>query len=298
MDTMYDESLDYCSAMETLGYVFTCAANDVHTVHVNAVGKDFTTLHSIANEMYDYLAECADTCFEISCECGGCISNINDAANLIDWDSISKNMKRTYSLIDGVQTIIDTLHIITCEIEYFYNMCPSNVQSTLDEWQRYLTSKMNYFLGRIVQCESDVCSDSMCSTHVYATESIMLRNTRHKKPCVCEHLEYLKLGQSYRNFCQVEDHIDDYNCDTLTLKPGDCIIRDFQFGHLPNGGNKGYIPYEVVDIEYDRDSDVSGYRDVRKRLHLYDGHEDFYIECYNDRFNGIFHKLKRSSIKK
>ena len=63
-------------------------------------------------------------------------------------------------------------------------------------------------------------------------------------------------------------------------------------------GNKGYIPYEVIDIEYDREEDTQGYYDARKRLHLFDGFEDFYVECYNERFNGIFHKLKKSSVKK
>jgi hypothetical protein len=116
---------------------------------------------------------------------------------------------------------------------------------------------------------------------------------------VCEHLDKLKLGQSYTMFCQVEDHIDDYNVDPLTLKEGDYIIRDFQFGHLPNGGNKGYIPYKVNAIVYDDVSDKSGYHDRRTRLELTDDVDDpFYVVVQNDRFNGMFHKLKKSSIQK
>ena len=115
---------------------------------------------------------------------------------------------------------------------------------------------------------------------------------------VCEHLDKLKLGQSYTLFCQVEDHIEDYNCDPINLKAGDYIIRDFQFGHLPNGGNKGYIPYKVVDVVYDDISDKGGYYDRRTRLELDDGEDYFYVVCQNDRFNGMFHKLKNSSIQK
>lgn len=297
----YSDYVDIASAMEpiadvsgvyedleALGFVLMLASNDIHTIHINAHGKDFTRLHLETDELYKQLNEYSDTCLEMCCEDGHFIHNLNNAKDCLTQWSIEVPDCEGFTLVDGIRVTTEILNNVIVAISELYNDCTTDIQSTLDEWLRYLNSKMNYFLGRILQ-------ESKKRTN----ESIMNRNTRHdKKKFVCEHLDYLKLGQPYKMFCQVEDHIDDYNCDTVSLKPGDFIIRDFQFGHLPNGGNKGYIPYEVIDIEYDRDDDNGGYWDARKRLHLYDGYEDFYIECYNERFNGIFHKLKKSSVKK
>lgn len=275
--------------LEALGFVFTLASNDIHTIHVNACGENFQELHESADELYKLFNDYADTCFEMCCEDGHYIHNINDAGNLISsWNRFNFG-ERGFDIYAGTQGIIDVLHDVTIAISELYPTAESDIQSTLDEWLREIKSKMNYFLKRVVECKDQ---------YVATNESMMLRNTRHdKKPCICEHLDHLELGRSYKQFCQVEDHIEDYDCDTIDLKKGDYIIRDFQFGHLPNGGNKGYIPYKVIDIEYDRDEEASGYFDGRKRLHLFDGYEDFYLVCQNERFNGIFHKLFKKSVK-
>lgn len=278
---------EFYEDLEALGFVFTLASNDIHTIHINACGENFAELHESADELYKLLGDYADNCFEICCEDGHFIHNINDAKDLIEWDSFNFG-ERGFDIVAGTQAVIDVLNNVVECIAELYDDATSDIQSTMDEWIRTLSSKMNYFLGRVVNCRESSPTN----------ESMMLRNTKHdKRRCVCEHLDYLKLGQPYKMFCQVEDHIEDYNCDTVDLKKGDYIIRDFQFGHLPNGGNKGYIPYKVEDIEYSRDDDNGGYHDARKRLHLFDGYEDFYIDCYNERFNGIFHKLKKSSVK-
>lgn len=287
IDTAEKPVVSVYDNLEALGFVFLLASNDIHTIHVNAKGKNFTRLHLEADELYKQLGDYGDTCLEMCCEDGHFINSINDAKSLLGWHDYNIN-KVGFTLETGIPVIIQILDDVAAEITDFYDEASSDIQSTLDEWLRYIDSKKNYFLGRIMQ-ESKKRSTK---------ESIMLKNTRHdKKKTVCEHLDYLQLGKCYKMFCQVEDHIDDYDCDTVNLKKGDYIIRDFQFGHLPNGGNKGYIPYKVIDIEYDRDDDNGGYWDARKRLHLYDGKEDFYIECYNERFNGMFHKLKKSSVK-
>lgn len=289
VDDMVDSNVNnFYENLEALGFVFTLASNDVHTIHVNACGENFKELHETANTLYDLLGDYADTAFEMCCEDGHYIHNINDAKDMLTYWKVFNVGERGFDIYTGTQAIIDILNDVVVAITELYPDAPTDIQSTFDEWLRELKSQMNYFLKRVTECKTK-----------YATESIMLRNTRHdRRRCVCEHLDYLKLGQPYKMFCQVEDHIDDYNCDTVDLKKGDYVIRDFQFGHLPNGGNKGYIPYEVVDIEYDRDDDTQGYYDARKRLHLFDGFDDFYVECYNERFNGIFHKLKKSSVKK
>jgi DNA-binding ferritin-like protein len=278
--------------LEALGFVFLLASNDIHTIHINAKGKDFTRLHIEANEVYDKLNEFGDTCLEMSVEDGHFIHSINGAKEIVSWDCPDIG-QRGYNLVDGVNEMIRILDGVATSISELYNDVSSDIQSTLDEWLRYIDSKKNYFLGRILQ-ESR-------KRRRRRNESIMsasVRNARrNRNALVKESLDHLELGKCYKDFYMVEDHIDIYDCDTADLKKGDYIIRDFQFGHLPNGGNKGYIPYRVEDIVYERDEDTQGFWDSRKRLHLYDGEEDFYLDVYMERFNGMFHKLKKSSVK-
>lgn len=278
--------------LESLGFVFLLASNDIHTIHINAKGKDFTRLHLEANEVYDKLNEFGDTCLEMSVEDGHFIHSINGAKELVSWDCPDIG-QRGYNLVDGVNEMIRILDGVATSISELYDDVSSDIQSTLDEWLRYIDSKKNYFLGRILQ-ESK-------KRRRRRNESIMsasVRNARrNRNTLVKESLDHLELGKCYKDFYMVEDHIDVYDCDTADLKKGDYIIRDFQFGHLPNGGNKGYIPYKVMDIVYERDEDTQGFWDSRKRLHLYDGEEDFYLDVYMERFNGMFHKLKKSSVR-
>ena len=255
-------------------------------------GENFQELHETADELYKLLNEYSDTCLEMCCEDGHYIHNLNDAKDLLDWECCDCSEK-PFTLKVGIQAIIDVLHDVTISIAELYPDCPSDIQSTMDEWTRTLNSKMNYFLNRVVEV-----NHIFTQTNENMMSQYIVRNRRKRKG-ICEHLDKLKLGQSYTMFCQVEDHIDDYNVDPLTLQEGDYIIRDFQFGHLPNGGNKGYIPYKVNAVVYDDVSEKNGYHDRRTRLELVDDVDDpFYVVVQNGRFNGMFHKLKKSSIQK
>ena len=280
----------YCE-LEKLGLVLLLASNDIHTIHINATGKDFTRLHLDADELYKQLNDYGDTCLEMSVEDGHFINPINKACEITGWNCCNVS-QQGYQLIDGTREIVRILGDVSSRISEIYDCVDTNIQSTLDEWSRYIDSKRKYFLGRILQ-------ESKKRKKNESVMSASVKNMRrNRKALMRESINKLELGKSYKDFYQVEDHIQDYDIDIVDLKKGDYIIRDFQFGHLPNGGNKGYIPYEVVDIEYDRDEDKQGYWDARKRLHVYDGEEDFYIEVYNERFNGMFHRLKKSSIKR
>lgn len=289
-----EEEFNMYEGLEAVAFIFTLASNDIHTIHINACGENFKELHESADELYKLLNDYADECFEMCCEDGHYIYSINDAKELIGdkWKNYDCG-DRPFTIKKGTQTIIDILHDVTGFLSELYPDCTSDIQSTMDEWTRTLNSKMNYFLNRVVEVNHifSQTNEGMMSQYI-------VRNRRKKKG-ICEHLDKLKLGQSYTMFCQVEDHIDDYNVDPLTLQEGDYIIRDFQFGHLPNGGNKGYIPYKVNAVVYDDVSDKSGYYDRRTRLELVDGVDDpFYVVVQNGRFNGMFHKLKKSSIQK
>ena len=281
-----NEAVQIYEDLEALGFVFMFASNDIHTIHINACGENFKQLHEAADELYKLLNDYSDHCLEICCEDGHYIHSLNDAKDYVNWEFCDCGEK-PFTLKNGIQCIIDILNNVVVAITELYNDVPSDVQSVFDEWIRTLDSKMNYFLGRIVEVN-----------RIFATESMMnpyLKRSR-QRACLKEGFAKLKLGQPYKMFCDVEEHIEDYNCNPLDLKVGDYVIRDFQFGHLPNGGNKGYIPYEVTDIVYDDTSECNGYHDRRTRLELSDGNEYFYIVCQNDRFNGILHKLFKNSI--
>ena len=80
------------------------------------------------------------------------------------------------------------------------------------------------------------------------TESVMNMAIRkhYKERSVCtESLESFEVGKRYPDFEMLEPFIINYDVDLNDLEVGDIIIRDWQYGHLPN---TGYIPMEVLDI--------------------------------------------------
>ena len=60
-------------------------------------------------------------------------------------------------------------------------------------------------------------------------------------------LSCYEIGKRYPDFEMLESFITEYDVDPTTLKEGDIIIRDWQYGHLPN---TGYRPMRVLE-EFD-----------------------------------------------
>ena len=58
-----------------------------------------------------------------------------------------------------------------------------------------------------------------------------------------EHMEKFQLGKRYPDFDILEPFIEEYDVDLNTLKLGDIVIKDWQYGHLEN---TGYRPCMVV----------------------------------------------------
>ena len=80
------------------------------------------------------------------------------------------------------------------------------------------------------------------------TESIMnmaVRKHFKERSAYNEGLEVFQIGKRYPDFSMLEPFIVDYDVDLSNIEIGDIIIRDWQYGHLPN---TGYIPMEVIDI--------------------------------------------------
>lgn len=83
-------------------------------------------------------------------------------------------------------------------------------------------------------------------------ESIMNMAVRkhYKERMNCtESLEAYEIGKRYPDFSMLEPFIINYDVDLSEVEVGDILIRDWQYGHLPN---TGYIPMEVIDIPNDR----------------------------------------------
>ena len=83
-------------------------------------------------------------------------------------------------------------------------------------------------------------------------ESIMNMSVRKhfKERSNCtEGLEIFQIGKRYPDFEMLEPFIIDYDVDLDNVEVGDILIRDWQFGHLPN---TGYIPMEVIDTSNGR----------------------------------------------
>lgn len=70
-----------------------------------------------------------------------------------------------------------------------------------------------------------------------------IRNNKKSDSISCS-LQCYELGKRYPDFNMLEPFIEEYNTDPTKLQKGDIVIRDWQFGHLPN---TGYRPVIVVE---------------------------------------------------
>ena len=68
---------------------------------------------------------------------------------------------------------------------------------------------------------------------------------RRKEQIQTEGLTNFEIGKCYSDFNMIESFIEEYDADLTSVKIGDILVRDWQYGHLPN---TGYRPIEVVDI--------------------------------------------------
>jgi len=92
-------------------------------------------------------------------------------------------------------------------------------------------------------------SDYALSNESLMKESIMNMSVRkhYKERMNCsEGLECFEIGKRYPDFSMLEPFIINYDVDLNDVEVGDILIRDWQYGHLPN---TGYIPMEVIDID-------------------------------------------------
>lgn len=120
-------------------------------------------------------------------------------------------------------------------------------------------------------------------------ESIITPWSRMKRDAYCESgnccsLDKVELGEEYPDFYMIEGLIEDYDVDLTTVKVGDILIRDFQFGHLKN---TGYIPVKVVE----------SFDGMNIKVQTAD--EKIHSICADPYLvkDTVYHKLSKSSLK-
>ena len=77
--------------------------------------------------------------------------------------------------------------------------------------------------------------------------TIQIRNSNRRNMMESDSLSCYEIGKRYPDFEMIESFIEEYNVDPTKLNIGDIIIRDWQYGHLPNTGYRPYIVVEEFD---------------------------------------------------
>jgi DNA-binding ferritin-like protein len=95
-----------------LGKVLNQSANNVKTIHFNAVGSHFDRLHQIAGDLYDELSEDFDTAVEMYLES----SETAIAENPNTYEAVIPFIEnKKYNFEDGIRELGNIIHEV---IEY------------------------------------------------------------------------------------------------------------------------------------------------------------------------------------
>ena len=147
VNLMSDASYD---KIAILGYACTLAANDLHHIHLCAVGNDFQEIHDTADNYLAIMRTLNDFCLEVAREGGIETENETYALDILkdagyDWQVSNGSSYNFTEAFEEMQLILSDI----CE-------CISNVRDTdevtydvasvLDKYLRDLTQAVNYFI--------------------------------------------------------------------------------------------------------------------------------------------------------
>jgi hypothetical protein len=126
--------------------------DDIHYVHFNCRGKEFKTVHELAKEYYDQLADDFDNITELCMEYGMSVPNPIHAAELLNYVPLSSDHGFSYSegigimrsLISSLLVFINGLHESVDDV---------NLKIYLEDLIQYWSKQCNYILARM---EADV----------------------------------------------------------------------------------------------------------------------------------------------
>ena len=164
-----------------LGYTCTLAANDLHHIHLCAVGDKFQEIHTDAEEYMYRIQELGDFCFELAKEGGLQLYNETNALEVLkdsgnDWKVLEDNeydFDRAYENMSDIFTNISEFIMTIQKLEGI----TTDVSSKLDEYLREFTKIVNYFIEKKLNNSNDILvSDTVDTT--YATAESFRRNGR------------------------------------------------------------------------------------------------------------------------
>lgn len=162
-----------------LGYACTLAYNDLHHIHLCAVGDKFQEIHQDAEVYYDKVSELNDFCLELAKEGGLELYNETNAYDVIkdagnDWaveESRSYNFKQAYTAMSNI--LSDLCQFITL-IEDMDGVT-SDVISVLDDYLRDFTKAVNYFIANKLNTEDDILTgevESYKRGHIHESHKV------------------------------------------------------------------------------------------------------------------------------
>lgn len=128
---------------ESLVALFTSAIKmyrNLYMIHWLSYGNDMEKLHLLAEELYTELIKQIDAIGELLVEKTGTIPNIHQIDDTFEI--------RNYTFQDGLCVLTSMLQEFIDVIDITYPNQPSDVQSILDDWLRYWTKQLNYFIQR------------------------------------------------------------------------------------------------------------------------------------------------------
>lgn len=113
-------------------------------VHWNAVGEDFRTLHSQADELYYNVSGEIDFLGELRVELFGSIPFMcSEVCNIY--------IPQRMDIRTGMKVLKDAITNHVAKIEMYYCSFEHDVQSKLDEFIRIYKSEANYFIDRVLK---------------------------------------------------------------------------------------------------------------------------------------------------
>lgn len=113
-------------------------------VHWNAVGEDFSALHSQADNIFYYVTDEIDFLGELRVELYGNIPFITGNTDILD-------LPERMDIMTGMKVLKDCITRHVSLIETYYCSFEHDIQSRLDEFIRRYKSQANYFIDRVLK---------------------------------------------------------------------------------------------------------------------------------------------------
>lgn len=130
-------------SLATLFKQAICLYRNLYMLHWLSIGDDMMKLHNLTEDLYSVLIGQVDTIGELLVELTGTIPNVYD----IPAPAFET---RNYTFEDGICTLIDMVQNYIDYMDITYPNQTKDVQAMMDEWLRYWTKQLNYFLKRQV----------------------------------------------------------------------------------------------------------------------------------------------------